>query len=67
MLFGEYHFRPFTYVGYRVNNGPEDTGRVADFLSHVIPSLTEGVSLKRQAIEAAIREGKTAIDSSPWV
>lgn len=39
MMFGDYKFQPFTYVGYRVANGVGDTGNLESFLQKLIPSL----------------------------
>lgn len=67
LQFGEYELRPFTYVGYRLANGVEDTGDVASFLEQLLPNLRDGVNRKRMAIGKLIDQGHCVLDSQPWV
>jgi hypothetical protein len=67
MVFGDYKFQPFTYVGYRVANGREDTGNLENFLQKLIPSLEAGRDLKQDAIKQANQQGRIFHDTEPWI
>lgn len=65
--FGEYELRPFTYVGYRLANGVEDTGTVASMLEQLLPNLRDRVNHKQRALRKLIDEGKCVLDTQPWI
>lgn len=67
MMFGDYNFKPFTYVGYRITNGSEDTGNLENFLRKLIPSLEAGRDLKQDAIKQANQQGRIFHDTEPWI
>ncbi len=67
MMFGDYKFHPYTYVGYRLSNGVEDTGNLETFLHKLIPSLESGRNLKEDAIKQANQQGKIFHDTEPWI
>lgn len=67
MMFGEYRFSPFTYVGYRVANGREDTGNLESFLQKLIPYLESGRNLKVDFQKQANQQGKIFHDREPWI
>ena len=66
ILFGNYNFNPFIYVGYRATNGAKDTGSVKELLYQVTRSMEDKVDYKDQEIKRLINRGKLVVDNKPW-
>lgn len=66
ILFGNYKFNPFIYVGYRATNGAKNTGSVKKLLSQVTRSMEDKVDYKDQEKKRLINQGKLVIDDKPW-
>ena len=64
--FGEFVFKPFAYVGYRLGNGVEDTGNLKKLMSRISKSLQDGVNYKKQELQEIIDSGHIAFDNEPW-
>lgn len=67
MMFGDYKFHPYTYIGYRFANGTRDTGTMAIYLNKLIPSLEAGTDLKKQVADNIIKQGRVFHDTDPWI
>ncbi|MEM1180954.1 MAG: hypothetical protein AAGM22_21620 [Acidobacteriota bacterium] len=59
--FGAYHFAPFRWISYRLQNGRASEGAVADCLRAVIPSMQDHADHKQAQIDESIACGKTAV------
>ena len=67
MMFDDYKFNPFAYVGYRCANGIGDTGNLESFLRNLIPYLEAGRNLKIDFQKQANQQGKIFHDREPWI
>lgn len=67
MMFGEYKFNPYMYIGYRVTHGVKETDTVEKLLANLTPFLASGVEQKNRDREEAISQGKLFDNTEPWL
>jgi hypothetical protein len=51
--FSEYRFQPFLWLGYRLENGLDDTGDVSDLVQDVTPQMRDGIDYAQRKNDEA--------------